>query len=128
MEKSKEEKLALLEETVAYYTEDVNRRCVVNDKQCAYAGSTLDKDSDGCAIGRLLDNETKLYLDRCHSNRGVDQVWEHIPENVKVYGKELLIQLQQLHDYPAHWDDKGLTIEGKRQYDIIKTRINIGSY
>lgn len=62
--KSIKEKLHLLKTTVEYYSEDVTRRCYKRGKGCQYSPETIGhKNSDGCAIGRLLDPKLKQTLD-----------------------------------------------------------------
>lgn len=128
MRKTKEEQLALLEETVAYYTEDVMLRCVLPNG-CRYSGDSVERpNSNGCAIGRLLTPELRLRLDRIHPNRPVSVVWDHLPDDVKAFGLDYLRELQSLHDRPENWDDNGLSETGQKQYGVIKSRINIEVY
>ena len=127
--RTKQEKFDLLEDTKKYYTEDVTRRSVTPRQHCAYSGATLNKvHSDGCAIGRLLDEELKLYLDRCYKNKNVSDIWVYLPETVTSYGRPFLKHLQSFHDSPLNWNENGLTICGEEEYSLIKSRINIEAY
>lgn len=59
-------KLEFLEDTVKYYSENTNRRCVNNViVGCYYSPENAGKIgiSDGCAIGRHLKDSLKEKLD-----------------------------------------------------------------
>ncbi len=133
MKKTKEEQLALLNDTIAHYSENVNRRCVAIDSngqiQCKYSGTTINNtESDGCAIGRLLTPELRLMLDNnCGDTipSGVDNVWGDLPDEIKAYGQAFLITLQKLHDEPSYWGSEGLTERGQSCVDRIKVDISL---
>ena len=116
MKKTKEEKLALLNETILYYSENTKRRCrQINENgenACFYNGANNNKtESSGCAVGRLIPIELAEELD--NRFEGIDstvfEVFHFLPQNVKDYGKKFLGKLQLLHDVDEHWDEMGLT-------------------
>jgi hypothetical protein len=129
-DKTKEERLVLLNETIAHYSENVNRRCVTTNGEgqfkCKYSGTTIDNaESDGCAIGRLLTPELRIQLDTKYGDTipsGVEDIWEYLPDEIKGYGKLFLIDLQKLHDEIAFWDNEGLTGRGKLHVEEIKQK------
>lgn len=131
--KTQEQKLQLLKETVAYYSKDTKRinagelaECGI--RVCCYSGTTLDNDSEGCAIGRLLSLELRQFLDSEYvlnqKSSGLKNIFIHLPEDIKAYGKEFLFQLQILHDDVRNWNEKGLTPIGKGKVTRMKTSIN----
>lgn len=129
MEKTKQDKLVLLEDTIKYYSEDINRRCVNSTTDLCYYSSTSipDKWSDGCAIGRLLTPKLRLELDAKSSemsNTSVKHIFHLLPENIQDYGKDFLDKLQKLHDNARNWNDEGLSEHGKIMVDEIKFEIN----
>lgn len=128
--KTKEEKLALLEETFNYYNDNVARRCRTAFK-CRYSGVSIDNPyTDGCAIGRLLTPELRLKLDVQYHGVPVNSegVWKLIPDEIKAYGSEFLRHLQLFHDHQHFWDFKGISSQGLQELSLIKSRINIEAY
>lgn len=129
-EKTKQERLALLDSTIAYYSENINRRCVMTnsegDVKCKYSGTTIgNEESEGCAIGRLLTPELRQQLDaQCGDDvpSGVTDIWDYLPEDIKSYGKLFLASLQHLHDGNGYWDINGLSEDGVNYADDIKKR------
>ena len=77
-------KKEFLEDTIAYYSEDVNRRCIKGTK-CLYSPLNADKKgiSKGCAIGRHLDEELQLTLDDAKEAKSVKEHNEVIFELIK---------------------------------------------
>lgn len=124
--KEQQEKLALLDDTVKYYSEDTRRRCIGHG-QCFYSPEKAgNKLSTGCAVGRLLDIYTQLKLDLCKPS-AVPDIFELLPENVKKYGVDFLDDLQRLHDNEANWNDDGITMLGESVVAKIieKIKLNI---
>lgn len=120
---------SVLEETIQYYSEDVDGRAARADNgRCRYAGKSVDRpNSDGCAVGRLLSPELRLELDEkcagCIVNS--DEVWPRLPKNVRFYGKGFLRELQKLHDTPAYWNSHGLSTSGIKKVLEIKESYNL---
>lgn len=122
--KTKEEKIQLLNETVAYYSENTARRCVIRQNMCYYyGGSNKHTKSDGCAIGRLIPKELAKALDKEYVNdilcSGVDYNFDRMPIEVQAYGKKFLTRLQNLHDYSIYWFKDGLSSEGHLQVENL---------
>lgn len=127
-EKTKEECLVLLNETITHYSENVNRRCVKTNGEgqikCKYSGTTIENaESDGCAVGRLLTPELRLELDAMCGDEipsGVTDIWGYLPDEIKAYGKSFLTSLQGLHDSIEYWNEEGLSDKGKKYAERIK--------
>lgn len=117
-------------DTIKYYSEDTLRRCVENG-MCTYSGKTLNKNSDGCAIGRWLNEEVRLELDAL-DNIPVhdDLVYNKLPEWMRNFGKDFLENVQCLHDYDGHWNESGLSQLGNDRVNaMIKDyTLNIPKY
>jgi microsomal dipeptidase-like Zn-dependent dipeptidase len=131
-------KLEILEETVAYYSEDVSRRAMyteiidqedgedIEDTQCYY------KSPDGkhCAAGRMMTEEflNSKYLSEGDSilsllNRSSIPVFK--PE-YQGHDNFFYAALQRLHDSDANWDKNGLTEQGEEVVESIKRQyINV---
>lgn len=82
-------------------------RAINVDLSCMYSGEI------GCGVGRLI--EDKDLCARLDMLGGVclTYIFEQLPENVKELDQEFLKDLQKLHDYGHHWDEKGLTDDGE---------------
>lgn len=132
--------LDLLEDTVQYYSEDPeNRRCVLlteGSKYCFYSPQTAEKSlSQGCAIGRLLDDSLKLELDARTGLCGVSisqifshQKWQDLkdkfPKDLLNLPIDFLSMLQDLHDGVFYWDEIGLTEYGQTFVNQIKEYVD----
>lgn len=124
MAHSKEKKLELVEDTVKYYSEDTQRRCLGNG-QCYYSPVTADNPlSSGCAVGRLVSPELQLILDK-HFACGLVDIFHLLPEDIQEYGQDLLEELQRFHDGANNWDDDGLTLYGQTNLEKIYEKINL---
>ena len=117
----------VLEDTIKYYSEDTNRRCVKNSG-CYYNPINAGKEgiSEGCAIGRLISEELQIELDSISDSEengsGVYnlEVFILLPEEIQALGQDFLSSLQNLHDSGTFWSRKGLTEAGKRRVTEIK--------
>lgn len=126
--KTKEQKLALLEDTILYYSKKVSRRCTTKTdgiKKCKYSGKTLGIKTKGCAIGRLLKSKLRDFLDIEYKDKSstVSDVFEDLPKSIKEYGESFLTMLQDLHDDDKNWSNEGLTGTGLKRYREIKKSI-----
>lgn len=135
MNKLQIKQLEVLEETVKYYSENTERRCIKGS--CTYAPENSDKVgiSDGCAVGRLLDPELRLKLDEIFSsgggNSGVsnDHLFSMLPEKVRNLGMAFLTDLQGLHDESYNWSvGEGITVKGEDNAQAIRNRIKEEGY
>ena len=106
----------ILLDTLKYYSEDTSRRC--EDRvECRYHPSTLGmtkKQSQGCAVGRLLSDYQAKKLDSC-GGMSADDIDQYIslPKKFKIVGLSFLQDLQGLHDNNWYWnDEKGLSDKG----------------
>ncbi len=127
--------LKLLNETVAYYSVDKNRRCA-GSGGCYYSPESVDKVgiSDGCAIGRLLTPELRQVIDAMVRSRGLgvnsyvdtEYIFMLLPKRLQSLGREFLRDLQRLHDASTYWLDNGMSDTGlqfvkkiKMSYELI---------
>ena len=103
-------------DTVHHYNS--GNRCVT-DSMCAYSPITVGKEnSEGCAIGRYLDPELALQIDKEVSGKdsGIRNIFGKypLPEWMTTLGVDFLMQIQRLHDYGNYWYSEGLSQQGKR--------------
>jgi hypothetical protein len=112
-----ETKEQMLVETVVYYATDTSRRNVDLNDTCKYY--PLHDNTEGCAIGRYLPAELAKKLDQ-EDLAGVSYKFNELPVELQKLDKDYLERIQNLHDSPITWDNKGLTEFGiKRIKGII---------
>lgn len=122
--------IQLIEETVAYYSEDVNRRSKV-DKACMYLAS----DGRKCAVGRIMTDEALheyggngcdvhgLIHEAMMGRESADWTWLIREEYREIKQLEdLLNDLQDLHDDDNYWTKGGLSYIGRSRVEILKDR------
>jgi len=132
-------KLAVLEDTITYYSEDPKRRCK-QGKACFYSGKSVKVDTKGCAIGRLLPKEVSKFLDdtgfggwenneiysiiySLEDTKDIETM-KSIPAWFKSLDSGNFFEgLQRLHDEDLFWDENGLSLDGKQEVDKIKISI-----
>jgi hypothetical protein len=130
--------LELLEDTIKYYSENPERRCV-STVSCYYSPITANKESisEGCAIGRHLDKDFALQIDKDDADfdgdSGIIQVLSVMLEKEENKSKfpdwmlkmspSFLSEIQGLHDANSHWDKNGLTQEGLEYVKEIKNKL-----
>lgn len=116
-----QKRIEFLEETVKYYSEDINRRCVSAAGRCLYDPTKAGKEhvSEGCAIGRKVSTELQIKLDDIGGISNCD-AFEILPEELQELGQEFLIQIQDLHDFSKNWNELGLSEKGVEMVNIIK--------
>lgn len=118
----KQKRLEFLNETVAYYSEDVTRRSK-SMTYCYYDGKNAGGcTGEGCAIGRKLTPEKRAYLDKEYPNQSVSSVIDELPEYMQDMGVSFLRDIQGLHDNDSFWSEKGLTEGGKLLVESIKKK------
>lgn len=120
----------LLSETLMYFSENPQRRCFTQ-KKCCYSPVTSNQQNStaGCAIGRWMDPINAQILDN-ELVGGIRKVMADsrykllLPEWMQSMDSEFLALVQDLHDFPGHWDNKGLTKIGHQALDRIKSLLN----
>jgi hypothetical protein len=119
----------IIDETVAYYSEDISRR----SKElgvCAYNG-THGLQTTHCAIGRCmqqhykdqgvkLKNNYECDIDCFLTDLGLNNIDLILEEKYHGHDLQFWIQLQRLHDLDCNWTDSGLTLMGKDKVKEIK--------
>lgn len=114
-----------LDEMVAYYSEDTNRRAVIRDPIDGHTTSCQYKNYDcgtACAIGRYIPDAKYNYRIEGDSV-AAPEILALLPEEIQRMGAYFLGEVQNLHDIDACWDKNGLTVEGHRRYECIKRHI-----
>jgi hypothetical protein len=119
-------KLEIIEETIKFYSEDINRRALVGDL-CAYN----TEDGKHCAVGRCFTEDVKKQGINFEFNtgRGVESFdfQSLLQEQYKGHETYFWRQLQQLHDSigSVYWDENGITESGKQKAERIKEHFNL---
>lgn len=121
--RTKEEYLALLNETVQYYSEDTSRRAIVNGA-CRY------KTHDGrmCAVGRCLkEGVIDYYHHNSLSVSGLLQYYkeeEILKEEYVGFNERFWLKLQDLHDDFNYWGENSLSPKGELLVERIERFID----
>ena len=112
--------LEIIDETVAFYSEDPSRRAFKNGN-CIYQATNGNK----CAIGRCM-NEAGLQQFG-NSNDSVDSLGLDEPldtflqEQYHGQNSNFWGELQTFHDMPRNWNSSGITTQGIQEAQNLKT-------
>jgi hypothetical protein len=130
--KKKERMSQMLKSTVEHYNSK-NRAVEPISEICCYAST--DK-SEGCSVGRLLDEESKTYIrdNQLNTGNNIEDVINHMRRTdfkltgILTLGKDFLTKVQELHDGKPNWDENGLSVDGKIAVDKIATEFELRSW
>lgn len=118
----------ILEDTISYFNS--SNRCIDNrgdKKGCAYSPLTFQRtyqDSEGCAVGRLFEEEDALKLDSfdcdgtiydCLDNNRGKEIPTFFHKN-----KVFFTHLQSFHDIGSNWQKDGISERGKIRVEEIR--------
>lgn len=119
-------KTEIINETVAYYSEDVNRRAIKALGSCFYH-LVFDGVIKQCAVGRCLidSNKVQKNVDSADDS-SADAVWntsaaldEDLKPEYRGHSLDFWTDLQKLHDdadSDGYWDsNEGLTEIGRKR-------------
>ncbi len=112
-------KTQIIDETVAYYSEDTSRRANTNSACFYYQEAT----GNMCAVGRCANAPKELgegkYIGTILREISDEQVFK--PE-YQGHELEFWENLQMVHDRNWNWDNKGLTECGQKNVQNLKER------
>lgn len=126
MERLMKTKIEIIEETVAYYSEDVNRRALGELGGCAY----LTEDGRMCAVGRCEIDPPK-YDEGGPAKTGSYQNGiaaaddrSEIKFKPEYEGHEMKFweDLQSLHDEDDYWNANGISERGMDYAEELKKK------
>lgn len=117
--------IEIIDETVAYYSEDIKRRAKIFNPDgygtiCQY----YTKDGQMCAVGRCLEEPEKFKGDGSSANQ-LNAEWELdtiLKEEYRDQPISFWDKLQSLHDNDVHWDKEGLSKKGKSFVNVLKKK------
>jgi hypothetical protein len=122
-------KKEIIEETVAYYSEDTARRAI-DTTGCHYQTISATGEEKYCAVGRCLDPKVAnydatgnvLYYAYDFASEDLDS---HLKPQYRRHSLGFWKSLQMFHDVSLYWDDKCLTDKGKEKLQsILKAYVN----
>lgn len=122
--RTKEEYLALLNETVQYYSEDTSRRAIVNGT-CQYITSK----GQMCAVGRCLK---KGFLNNINGHNSLTLISllqyykeeEIFKQKYVGFDGRFWLKLQDLHDEFKYWGENCLSPKGELLVERIERFID----
>lgn len=117
----------ILDDTVAFYSEDVSRRAVNSSGQCEY----ISFNGNCCAIGRKMNDADLNFIVKNHHE--CKRFGAVIPNLQTPAIRELPFtfwcDIQGLHDTRENWGErKGLSTKGKIEALRIRTNIEHNLY
>jgi hypothetical protein len=125
-------KLEILNETIAFYNGDVNRRSKIADN-CVYNGYN----GEHCAVGRCMLPEFKEQGVELKGNIGQglkslaiinDLAFDKmLEEQYRGHEVDFWVELQHLHDNEIFWDNAGLNVVGENFTNEICKKYNLVS-
>ena len=100
--------LDVLEETIAYYSEDPSRRSInPANGRCMYNGP----DGRKCGVARCCSKIPEEFESQAVSNAILEKYL--LPEYAHLDNLEFWSRIQNLHDDKSNWDDEGLSYFGE---------------
>lgn len=118
-------KKEIIEETVAYYSENINRRAFSLNGGCSY----IDKKGRMCAVGRCAVAPKDLeVLSIRNKFGGVINLFSHrkidpyLKKEYQGHDLEFWDAIQTLHDISSHWSKTGLSKSGEKYVERIITQ------
>lgn len=110
----------IIDETVAYYSEDIGRRAVNEVGGCVYFHG---KTGNMCAVGRCANEPKYLNPDLFFTSLSDTLSDEEIfKTEYQGHEPEFWAELQKLHDNKRYWNDGGLTEYGQKTVQRLKER------
>lgn len=130
-------KLEIIDETVKFYSEDINRRAIIRGNtdgkpshKCVY----LTPDQRMCAFGRCMTIDSlkkaeekgslNSTIDGLLSDLGLANVDDVLRAKYIGHSTSFWADVQILHDRDNHWDQNGLTKEGEKYVSNLKEAWN----
>lgn len=116
--KRKMSKVDVINDTVAFYSEDTSRRSFVGEgfhQRCKYNGP----DGKKCAFARFVDGTVDESLEGKSAGDVIENGIKLKPEVAHIEDIPFWNGIQGLHDYGRFWDDKGLTEKGKKMVEQL---------
>jgi hypothetical protein len=108
----------LLNNTIAFYSEDVTRRAYDKEsEQCMYQ----TPDGRNCAIGRELKSPSTFGVATHSIGSGISSIelMRELPKRLSSMGDKFLNDIQMFHDKDDYWGADGLTLSGKDRVNTI---------
>jgi hypothetical protein len=125
-------KLEILNETIEFYSEDVSKRSTALGFGCVYNGDN----GTHCAIarcfipfykdqGKKLHNNTECNIEDFLSADEVPSIDMLLEDRYHGHELQFWVELQRLHDFDKHWNDKGLSELGEIKVEDMKEQFGI---
>lgn len=114
-------KKEIIDETVAYYCEDVTRRAIDLDSgRCDY----LTEDNKMCAVGRCFEKEGLARYSGQLEPFSLN-MFKFLKEEYRIELYDFWKHLQEFHDTPVYWDKEGLTEKGKAYVNFLHSEYDM---
>lgn len=108
----------IIDETVAYYSEDPKRRAF-NGSDCMYF---IPESGNMCAVGRCLKNPSDLIGKTINADDLLEGNDSLLKLEYQGHDARFWQDLQWLHDRKEFWCESGLTVAGKNEVIGMKSK------
>jgi hypothetical protein len=111
-------------DTVIAHLRTQGRRSMLSAEEGEDQDTCAYRSSDGCkcSIGVLIPDD--LY-DHSMEHRSPIYIVERLGRKLLSVNRDLLLELQTLHDEPLHWDNTGFSSKGEEIGYRIATKHNL---
>ena len=115
-------KLEIIEETIAFYTEDISRRSVDEFGNCQY----VSENGNVCAFSRCcIDPASLKPYEGYVSNRILSKLgFDCLKPEYRIEDVWFWNRLQNFHDSSKNWNENGLTEKGLECAHDLKIYLN----
>ena len=117
----------ILTETAEFYNS--SNRAIDDEGHCSYFTIKNDKILM-CAVGRCFlhpknfKNDTSSTIDSLMEGGEWDDFQLNFKPEYRGYNWMFWSKLQRFHDITTHWDENGLSEEGKKEYEALMNEFN----
>lgn len=109
-------KTEIITETMEFFTKDVNRRALGNNATCYYFHK---RTKNRCAIGRCMKLKEAKLVDNGLTPHMIAGFQDTLQSKYKGHNLDFWDKLQSFHDFDHYWNKKGLTNQGKGEYQEL---------
>lgn len=114
-QETKNQMFWMLQDVISYFSKNpVKYRSKSLYEKCSYQSNGV---TAGCAIGMYIDQDLAKELDDCEDSSISEisyniNIFQKLPEWMKIMPIDFLSELQALHDNDFNWDKNNLSKDG----------------
>ena len=111
----KKTKIEIIDELVAYYSEDVTRRGIEDTGGCTYWSEEMSNSGENktCGVGYCLENAAEFQCITAGEDITLDTIdYAKFKKEYEKHNLEFWQDIQCLHDSSSYWNENGITRNG----------------